>query len=281
MATSRRVPSPMRAARGAPGVQDQQHAPVALRPPGTDHHVVGTRRRPPVDGAHVVADRRTRAASRTRCPGPRTRTAVRPSSSRSRASREGRCWREANGGSVRTCQGTACEACRPASPSGPERAHGDALRPDGRRAGWAAATLRRRTVPPGGDVQPVARHRDPGRRHPGVAQDAADPARARHRDRQHHHGLLAEPDPGVTGPRQGQRGGGCRPAPRRRWPAASAACASTSDRGHRRRGQRPRPPPPAATASEPSGDDHVVRPGLGVSGGPARWPARRRGPRPR
>lgn len=42
-----------------------------------------------------------------------------PSSSRSLASREGRCLRDRNGGRIRICQGTRCECCLPASPNGP------------------------------------------------------------------------------------------------------------------------------------------------------------------
>jgi hypothetical protein len=54
-------------------------------------------------------------------PWPRTRTAARPSSSRSRANRLGRCLRESNGGSERTVPSTSTVRCRPASPSGPPR----------------------------------------------------------------------------------------------------------------------------------------------------------------
>ena len=45
-------------------------------------------------------------------PWPRTRTAERPSSSRSRASRLGRCLREVNGGSDPDAPGTSTERCR-------------------------------------------------------------------------------------------------------------------------------------------------------------------------
>ena len=54
-------------------------------------------------------------------PWPRVRTAERPSSCRSWASREGRCRRELNGGRARTCPATSNERCRPAMPSGPRR----------------------------------------------------------------------------------------------------------------------------------------------------------------
>ena len=52
-------------------------------------------------------------------PCPRTRTAERPSRSRRRASRDGRCLRDSNGGSERTTPGTATVRCRDARPSGP------------------------------------------------------------------------------------------------------------------------------------------------------------------
>ena len=52
-------------------------------------------------------------------PWPRTRIAARPSSSRSRASRLGRCLRDSNGGSDRTTPGTSRVRCRAARPSGP------------------------------------------------------------------------------------------------------------------------------------------------------------------
>ena len=56
-------------------------------------------------------------------PCPRISTGIMPSSSRSLASRDGRCLRDRNGGRIRICHGTRCERCRPASPSGPtERA---------------------------------------------------------------------------------------------------------------------------------------------------------------
>ena len=52
-------------------------------------------------------------------PCPRTRTAARPSSSRSRASRLGRCRIDGNAGSTRRVPGTSIAPCRPARPSGP------------------------------------------------------------------------------------------------------------------------------------------------------------------
>ena len=84
-------------------------------------------------------------------PCPRTITAVRPSSSRSRASRDGRCLRDANGGSARTDHGAAWLPCRAASPSGPiERTVTRSARRSPRRVGVSATDSRRRS--PAGTV---------------------------------------------------------------------------------------------------------------------------------
>ncbi len=52
-------------------------------------------------------------------PWPRTSTGSRPSISRSRASRDGRCLRDRKAGRMRTVQAIRRDRCRPASPSGP------------------------------------------------------------------------------------------------------------------------------------------------------------------
>ena len=57
-------------------------------------------------------------------PCPRTITLVRPSSSRSRASRDGRCLRDANGGSTRIDPATADRRLARRDPQRAERAHG-------------------------------------------------------------------------------------------------------------------------------------------------------------
>ena len=57
------------AGRRPRGVEHQQHPAVALGLPGAHHDVAAAGGGPPVDAAHVVAARRSRAASRTRCPG--------------------------------------------------------------------------------------------------------------------------------------------------------------------------------------------------------------------
>jgi hypothetical protein len=82
-------------------------------------------------------------------PCPRTCTEVRPSSSRSRASRDGRWRREVNGGSARTVQATSWLPCRAASPSGPTaRTVTRAGRRSPRRVG-VSVTVKRRRSPAG------------------------------------------------------------------------------------------------------------------------------------
>ena len=79
-------------------------------------------------------------------PWPRTWIARRPSSSRSRASREGRWRRDPNGGSTRTRAGTARPPCRAASPSGPsERTVTRTASRSPRRVGVSVVTTRRRS----------------------------------------------------------------------------------------------------------------------------------------
>ena len=84
-------------------------------------------------------------------PGPRTITLVCPSSSRSRASRDGRCLRELKGGSTRIAPGTRMLACRAASRSGPnERTVTCAARRSPRRTGVSVTRNARRS--PGGSA---------------------------------------------------------------------------------------------------------------------------------
>ena len=75
-------------------------------------------------------------------PGPRTSRAVRPSSSRSRARREGRCLRDGKPGRTRTAHGAATDTCRPASRSGPsERTVTRSERRSPRRTGCSTVVI--------------------------------------------------------------------------------------------------------------------------------------------
>ena len=67
-----------------------------------------------------VSSPRTNSRSESNSvPRPRTRTAARPSSSRSRASREGRWRRDSKAGRLLTAPGTSVVRCRAVRPSGP------------------------------------------------------------------------------------------------------------------------------------------------------------------
>ena len=73
-------------------------------------------------------------------------TLVAPSSSRSLARRDGKCFRELNGGSTRTAPGTAIVACRAASRSGPnDRIVTASARRSPRRNGVIVLVTRRRS----------------------------------------------------------------------------------------------------------------------------------------
>ena len=79
-------------------------------------------------------------------PCPRIITLVRPSSSRSLASRDGRCLRELNGGSTVMAPGRSMVACRARSPSGPnDRTVTCAARRSPRRNGVREVSIRRRS----------------------------------------------------------------------------------------------------------------------------------------
>ena len=71
-------------------------------------------------------------------PAPRIRTADRPSSSRSRASRDGRCLRDSNGGSERTVPGTSRVRLARGQPEGTGRSGRSRRRRGGRRGGAGA-----------------------------------------------------------------------------------------------------------------------------------------------
>ena len=138
-------------------------------------------------------------------PCPRTITAVRPSSSRSRASRDGRCRREVNGGSTRTRHGTSCEPCRPARPSGPSE------RTVTRAAGRSPRRVGRSTVvePPPLPGRYVERGAAAARPRRWAASASRSRPRTRRPDglvtREPHLGALAEPDRGVAVALQPQR----------------------------------------------------------------------------
>ena len=79
-------------------------------------------------------------------PCPRIIMLVRPSSSRRRAKREGRCLRELNGGSTRIAPGSSIVACRASRPSGPnDRTVTSAARRSPRRKGVSVVSIRRRS----------------------------------------------------------------------------------------------------------------------------------------
>ena len=179
-------------------------------------------------------------------PGPRTRIAARPSSSRSLASRLGRCLRESNGGSDRTTPGTSSVRWRAASPSGPRARtvtpsagrSPAAPRAQGRGEDGAVAA---------GEVDPVPVAGRAGRRLPRVAHERADPALAGVGDPQHGGRGVAEPDGADRVPGEGQR------------------------RRLRREEQvdRPRAPPPRAATARPSRRSAGPRPAAAPGGAAA------------
>ncbi len=170
-------------------------------------------------------------------PWPRTITAVRPSSSRSRASFDGRCLREVNGGSTRTRQGTSCDPCRPASPSGPsERTVTRAAGRSPRRVGRSRVVSRRRS--PAGTSSRCRCSTAPAL----GGQASRSRPRTRRRDglvtRQPHLRRLAQPHGGVAVPVQLQRRAPDRPA---RRPRASSSRSSRGDEQHAETGGEQQP----------------------------------------
>ena len=204
-------------------------------------------------------------------PWPRTSTAARPSSSRSRASRAGRCRRDANGGSTRTRPGTRCDPCRAASPSGPNDAHGDAVggpvaAPGGHQRGDDPPPLAGRAGRAG-----AGRSRAPADGRPGVAQHgrAAGAARVGHGQLRRSAGSPRRTE--VSPSRRNERA--------RTGPASATSTRDEEDQG-RATSRRPVPDgasrrrttTAAATASspQPPGQRH------GLSAGPGRRRARPR-----
>ena len=114
------------ARRGPRGVEDQQHPAVALGLPGA-HHDVRLRAVARQSMLRTSSPRTYSRSESNSVPWPRTRTAARPSSSRSLASRLGRCLRDGNGGSTRSAPGTSTGALPCRRGRAARAAHGDAV----------------------------------------------------------------------------------------------------------------------------------------------------------
>ena len=135
-------------------------------------------------------------------PWPRTRTAARPSSSRSLASRLGSWRTDGNAGSTRSAPGTSVLPWRPARPSGPRvRIVTPAARRSPRRVGRRSVVST--CCPRGGRTQPVPVPGRPRRGLPGVAEDPAHPAAAGHH-LERRRGRLALPCPPHLATYEGQ-----------------------------------------------------------------------------
>ena len=184
-------------------------------------------------------------------PCPRTITADRPSSSRSRASRDGRCLREVNGGSTRSRHGTTCEPCRAGQPERADRADGH---PVGEPVA-APGRAQRRHDPAalaGGYVDRVPLLRGAGAGRPGVAQPAAHPPPRRVGDGEPHR-RASRRAARRRRRRASSRSGADRPGQREvdRDAATSSSAVVASRRPARRHTagrRRPRRRPPAARA---------------------------------
>ena len=209
-------------------------------------------------------------------PWPRCRMVARPSSSRSRASRLGRCLRAENGGSARTVHGASCSTWRPATPSGPSaRITTGPARRSPRRVGRRVRS--RRPPLPGGDPYPLHAAAGAGGRRPGVADRAGQVPAAEVGQRQLGVRLLAQPDRGVAAPADAGpgRGGAQRRSSaddqhqHRRWRSAQA-------------GQGRRPPPRTTGPRQASSPARQVSdprmPPVERGTGRARWPGSTRSP---
>ena len=147
-------------------------------------------------------------------PSPRVRTLVRPSSSRRRASFEGRCLRLVNGGRTRTVQGTWWVPWREKRPRGPyERIVTRSAWRSPRRVGRRRVVTRRRS--PAGTVR---RWREAVTSVPGCQllggqasrSVGAERAAGRVGDGEGDVGGFAEADGGVAGAGQAEASYGCR-----------------------------------------------------------------------
>ena len=202
MEESRRVPSPMRAA----DVRDVSSTSSTRRSRSGRHVRTMTSDARAVARQSIERTSSPMTYSRNESnsvPCPRIMSAVRPSSSRSRARREGRCLRDGNPGSTRTPHGAAREAWRPARRMGPiERTVTRSGRRSPRRAG--RSTDETRATRPGATSTRVAGDLDASGRGPGVAQDPVDLTRPGVARGQGHHRLLPEARGRVAAAGQGE-----------------------------------------------------------------------------
>ena len=209
-------------------------------------------------------------------PWPRTRIAARPSSSRSRASRLGRCLRDSNGGSDRTVPGDVegplpgGQAERPAQP------HGD---PSGAQVAAAARLQRASAAARGRPGARASRCRLPdgaGGGLPGVAEHAAHRRRPAFVDEQRRLGVGTPAGPCPTGRRRRPRGASTGGA------SSTSATTSSGDhqqpQPHRARARAAARPAPAPRRSS-SGTRPVIDHRSARAPAPSR--ARRPAPRPR
>ena len=196
-------------------------------------------------------------------PCPRTRTAERPSSCRSRASRLGRCLREVNGGNARMAPATATERCRPARPRGPRlRIVTRSACRSPRRVGCRTVVTRVRS--PATEHDRVALAPGAGRGLPGVPDHRAQPAGRGV-------GQQQRARPGSAEPHRGHRlAGDGQPA--------GAERQQRIDADEDQRGQPPQPhgeqtggedhrhQPQQEQQRHPPGQRHRTRPGAGRHG---------------
>ena len=246
----------------------QQHPAVALRPPGAHHHVRRARGGPPVDGADVVAvDVLPQRVELGALAAHHHRGAT------VQLAQPGQPGRQVPPGGERRQHPDPPRDLVRALPGGqPERADGAHRDAAGRPVAAAGGQQRRRHPPPLARAGRRRRCRVRG----GARADGGHASRSRPRTRRTdgfatvsaHLRRLAQPDRGVAGAGQPQRG-----APARRAPTSSATSASSapvtsstpspdgsSSRHHRGARQREQPGPP--------GQRHRV------SGGPGRRRAR-------
>ena len=157
--------------RGAPGVDHDQHVPVAFGPPGLDHHGGRPGRAAPVDGAYVVARHvLAQAVELGALPALQDgRAAVelaQPGQPAGQVLAGAERWQRADGPGRRSAR-----LCRPATPSGPKarRITGPAGRSPRRVGSRVSGSIRRCRAGMLDRLDAVA---GAGRRGPGVAYGA-------------------------------------------------------------------------------------------------------------